>query len=384
MFHTCMKFIVSPLEDAGRNGIYLVSSDGGIRRCFPVLAMYIGDYPEQVLVTLVKTGECPVCPAPQEGIGSLDSIQELREIEPILEALEKSDEGAQEFVSACEDVGIKPVQMPFWTNLPFLNIYSSITPDILHQLYQGVVKHVLSWIQTACGTAEIDARCRRMPISHNVRLFMKGISHLSRVTGTEHDQICRIMLSLVSDIQLPSRFSNTRLIKAVCALLDFVYLAKYPIHTSETLENLDDALYLIELFGTTNNYNTEYTEHLHIDLAKNAYHATNFRDEVSQMTIWLDRKERMLQHEKHVRFLELKNTITPPSLASAVTPTTTNPLPHSLHPLPCLVYQRIPQLPKHPTILSVPIHEVCLKYGATFFETALSRFVTQYQNPDFT
>ncbi|KAF8956114.1 hypothetical protein BDZ97DRAFT_1672106, partial [Flammula alnicola] len=28
------------------------------------------------------------------------------------------------------------VQEPFWLNLPYLNIYESITPDVLHQLYQ--------------------------------------------------------------------------------------------------------------------------------------------------------------------------------------------------------------------------------------------------------
>jgi hypothetical protein len=33
------------------------------------------------------------------------------------------------------------------------------------------------------------------------------------------------------------------------------------------------------LFGTIDNYNTEQLECLHIDLAKEAYHATNRKDE---------------------------------------------------------------------------------------------------------
>jgi hypothetical protein len=40
---------------------------------------------------------------------------------------------------------------------------------------------------------------------------------------------------------------------------------------------LDD----ITLFGTTDNYNTEQTENLHIDIAKNAYCASNCCDEYS-------------------------------------------------------------------------------------------------------
>jgi hypothetical protein len=39
--------------------------------------------------------------------------------------------------------------------------------------------------------------------------------------------------------------------------------------------------------GTTNGYNTKMSEHLHIDYAKNAYRASNKREYVEQMTMWL-------------------------------------------------------------------------------------------------
>ncbi|EPQ50021.1 hypothetical protein GLOTRDRAFT_28547, partial [Gloeophyllum trabeum ATCC 11539] len=100
----------------------------------------------------------------------------------------------------------------------------------------------------------------------------------------------------------------------VRAILDFCYLAQYPAHTDETLNHLDEALqqfhqakhifvllgirsdfnipklhsllhYIasIKCFGTTDNYNTEYTERLHIDFTKDAYRATNHKDEYPQM-----------------------------------------------------------------------------------------------------
>ncbi|KAH9056273.1 hypothetical protein EDB87DRAFT_1545019, partial [Lactarius vividus] len=49
----------------------------------------------------------------------------------------------------------------------------------------------------------------------------------------------------------------------------------------------------IALFGTTDNYNTEQTERLHIDFTKDAYHATNHKDEYPQMTLWLERREKL-------------------------------------------------------------------------------------------
>lgn len=44
---------------------------------------------------------------------------------------------------------------------------------------------------------------------------MKGISVLSHVTGTKHDQICHFLFSILADISLPDGFSNTHLLLAI-------------------------------------------------------------------------------------------------------------------------------------------------------------------------
>ncbi|KAG1823723.1 uncharacterized protein BJ212DRAFT_1262785, partial [Suillus subaureus] len=48
---------------------------------------------------------------------------------------------------------------PFWETLPYANIFQAVMLDALHQLYQGLVKHLLGWLSEAFGAAEIDARC---------------------------------------------------------------------------------------------------------------------------------------------------------------------------------------------------------------------------------
>ena len=260
------------------------------------------------------------------------------------------NQGATAFTQACEAARIKPIQQLFWKNLPFVNIFCSITPDILHQLYQGVVKHLISWIQHAYGDAEIDARCHRLPPNHHIHLFLKGISHLSCVTGTEHDQICRFLLGIIIDIRLPHGYSNAWLLRAVRGLLDFVYLARYPVHTMETLDQLDKALHtfndnrqifidlgiclhfnfpkghftchyrdLIELYGTADNFNMEYTEQLHIDLAKDTYRSTNMKDEYPQMTAWLDQRERVILHDKFIQRRQAAQAASTPNDASPKT-----------------------------------------------------------------
>ncbi|PPQ85817.1 hypothetical protein CVT26_002419 [Gymnopilus dilepis] len=160
-----------------------------------------------------------------------------------------------------------------------------------------------------------------LPPNHNIRLFLKDLSPLSRITGTEHDQICR-------DIRPSDNLSNVKL---------------YPIHTSKTLDdalerfhanrdifislefcsnlNMPKLHYMghyrnfIKRFGTANNVNTEYTERLYIDLAKDAYRASNHKDEYPQMTAWLDRKEKVLLHDKYIhRHLEASaNSVSGPA-----------------------------------------------------------------------
>ena len=160
LFHACMSRVLAPLISAGVDGMRLVSGDGVARRGHPILATYIGDYPEQLLVTGCKTGECLKCPIDHADVGNdMDSACSLRDLEKVLDAIGTLTDSPQAFTKACTDAGIKPIVSHFWSDLPFTNIFLAITPDILHQLYQGVIKHLIVWLQAAYGEDEIDVCC---------------------------------------------------------------------------------------------------------------------------------------------------------------------------------------------------------------------------------
>ncbi|KAG2130810.1 uncharacterized protein EDB93DRAFT_1255700 [Suillus bovinus] len=61
LYHACMSHILSPLEKAGLDGLVMQSGDGVSRHCHPLFTCFVGDYPEQLLATGVKTTECPNC-----------------------------------------------------------------------------------------------------------------------------------------------------------------------------------------------------------------------------------------------------------------------------------------------------------------------------------
>lgn len=66
-------------------------------------------------------------------------------------------------------------------------------------------------------------------------------------------------------------------------------------------------VWLIQQFGTTDNYNTEFTERLHIDFIKDAWRASNRKEVIFQMMDWLSRRERVINFES--RFLWLQGRI---------------------------------------------------------------------------
>lgn len=71
----------------------------------------------------------------------------------------------------------------------------------------------------------------------------------------------------------------------------------------------------IALFGTTDNYNTEMFECLHIDFAKEGWHASNQHDEFPQMIHWLFRHEKISWFESH---LSAKAPPTPKPAAGSI------------------------------------------------------------------
>ena len=300
IFHESMRIVLEPLINAGTNGVEMTSSDGGVRQVHPILTCYVADYPEQCLVACTKYGTCVKCQASakdlQNPIPAPNRTQKWTQ-DIIAKGMEEADGNAKKFHTYCMSNDVAgSVYKPFWVGFPFCDIHRAITPDVLHQLYQGVFKHVVSWCQKILTPQELDHRIRALPPAYGLRQFKNGIYALSQISGPERKNMAKILLGcLVGSIPLQG-------IAAVTALLDFIYIAQYPAHDTTTLGYLKDALdrfhqnrtyfistfvrqdfnipkfhsllhYIkaIELFGTTDNYNMEMFECLHIDFAKHGW-----------------------------------------------------------------------------------------------------------------
>ncbi|KAF8893652.1 hypothetical protein CPB85DRAFT_1481233 [Mucidula mucida] len=406
LFHACMRRILIGLKEAGISGVVMRSGDGVARRCHPIFAAYVGDYPEQVLVTCTYTGESPVCECPPDALGEFPCMHNPRNFQAAVEAL--GSIGAPDWGTRCANANIKPVQHPFWEDLPYVDVFRSITPDILHQLLQGVVKHLIGWITEAVGADELDARVRRLPLNHAIRPFLKGISSLSRVSGMEHKQICSFLLSVIGDLPHTSAITYS-LMRATRGIINFTYLLRYPVHSVKTLKELEACLtefhnnkhvflnlgirdnfnipklhflnhYVraIKLYGTADNYNTEATERLHIDFAKDAYRATNRKDEFKQMTKWLERREKIIAFGHYVEW-RCNGEPPFPSTSSREALAKTH-IRISFKDVSCPYEIKMTKRPSEKSVLLDTI-ESPSGYGATLFTVALARFIVQFRNP---
>ena len=135
----------------------------------------------------------------------------------------------------------------------------------------------------------------------------------------------RIFVSLLTGAVQPA------VLQTVITVIDFIYYAQFQVHTSKSIpalktafntfhENKDAFIWegvhkhinipkihqmqhyveAIRSHGTADGYNTEVSERLHIDYAKEGYCASNKKDYIKQMTVWLGWQEAVSRFQAYL------------------------------------------------------------------------------------
>jgi len=109
----------------------MTCANGLVRCIFLILAVYVADFPKQCLVACCKESRCPKCTAGRDkhGESTRSSAHIQRQMMKSLKKYENGEILKEEF--EC-NLGLRPVYELFWANLPHCDIFTCITPDILH------------------------------------------------------------------------------------------------------------------------------------------------------------------------------------------------------------------------------------------------------------
>ncbi|KAG8712660.1 hypothetical protein FRC08_014238 [Ceratobasidium sp. 394] len=296
LVHKCMRQILKPLAEACETGVNVVCSDGGVRHIYPLLALYVRDFPEQCKIACTKSTHCPLCTLKSGEQGDLGDSP-LRTRKQVLDAMDehKNCGGSAAFAR----LGLYNVE-PFWKDYPHVNLGCLLMPDLLHQLHKGVMKdHPTKWVVHILTKQMVDEHHTSMPEYPGMCHFKNRILAVSQRTGRELKEMAKVLLPVMSD-------ANPQVVAAGRAGLDFMYLAHSSLLTDSELDDMDKALRtfhwnkavfkqlgevttkrafhgipkihmiqhyvcFIKQLGTPDGYNTETSERLHINFARMGY-----------------------------------------------------------------------------------------------------------------
>jgi len=143
-WHSAVGTVLSQMWHLGITGRGLKCDfvDGFQRQCYPLLAAWVGDYPEQVMIAEVSYASCCVCEIPKGvpmGHSAFRPHDTSRDQHIYSELLEANH------IDALHTVGVHPICNQFW-QYPLCNVYWLWQPDELHQLLLGLVKDLLHWL----------------------------------------------------------------------------------------------------------------------------------------------------------------------------------------------------------------------------------------------
>ena len=240
MIHECLDFILKPLKKAAEVGIMMSDPVGSCRYVFTPLAAYIVDVQEALALSGVGGKTSHITMATYKKFGD-PFRHEPRMASTTLARLHAIEESVNpwelaKYIKASSHQRLNGVHRPFWRDWPLSEPSTFFTPEPLHHWHKMFWDHDVKWCIHAVGGAEIDFRFSILHPHTGFRQFNEGISRLKQVTGREHREIQRYLVSAITDA-VPKDF-----LIAIRSLMDFRYLAQAPQISDRICTEIDTAL----------------------------------------------------------------------------------------------------------------------------------------------
>ena len=247
------SFIFEPLEDVTKRGKEMNCSDGKVRQCFPVLAAWIADHAENETLHGLKRMSCAVCEVPLDRLGldakEVHPTRDYQKYAAIEQHYVNTGDEHNSNVASLSAVGVKMGRNVF-TGLSRVEIPLLFKPDILHNIYLGLFKHLMQWIEDFLkkhGRQELfDEIWKSLPPYPGFFVPKKAYREVTQWQGKEMRNLGRCILGVfASSLRRPTPTQRSPFrdaIRCVRALVDFSLMAQYQSHTEDTLGYMEQYL----------------------------------------------------------------------------------------------------------------------------------------------
>ncbi|KAG1733312.1 hypothetical protein EDB19DRAFT_1911660 [Suillus lakei] len=203
LIHHCLNIILQPLKLAAQSGVMLSDPISRSCYCFTLLASYIADTPEAMMLARISGKTSPITMAMYKQFG--DTFQHepqtqsktLEQLEIVCSCTHPDD--LEEFFREAQKFCLNGVDKPFWWDWLLVEPSWFFMPESLHHIHKKFWDHDAQWIILTVG-GSVDFR----------------FSIIQPTTGYRH------FYSVSADAAPPG------VIVAVCTLMHFNYLVQSP------------------------------------------------------------------------------------------------------------------------------------------------------------
>ena len=225
-------------------------ADGQVRRCYPILAAWIADYQEYVILARIINRLCPVCEIPRTEMGHKPSsrVREFRGHHPMSyqQALEQGNPKDAQYLAS---IALRMEENPFW-RFPLCNVYRLWQPDALHLLHLGILKTMMDWLVGYLRKWKIlgrfNERFKSILPYQGFQPFKRGYEEISSWQGKEIRTMMRFLLAVLDPILIDgvrsSESEEAQVLGCVRSIIEFHLVLGQCSHSDYTLGLLDNRL----------------------------------------------------------------------------------------------------------------------------------------------
>ncbi|KAI3650318.1 hypothetical protein MP228_003799 [Amoeboaphelidium protococcarum] len=189
VFQACVDLIMGPALDVSSSGIHVTDFCGRHLILHPVIATYSADYQEvcQCICLLNQNYACPTCTVAQPDFNVYQQHDSITLRQVMDQRFNKILYDESLFVKVKEESNL-------FLQWPNVDMFQMIVPDDLHQIPNGVFKHLFEAFQRSLSHMDYsDAQIKRLVDDvfsnlrtfHNHRVFKNGVFNLSNPSAAE-------------------------------------------------------------------------------------------------------------------------------------------------------------------------------------------------------